>query len=218
MRFAAAFLSLPLVFASLAGCIGTASATAMDREGKSTPAAKSWNPNAVLAGIMGVEGTFQMGMWSDFADDDAGSTSYASYYSSASTDKKVGDGKCSVWVYRYVVSGQQGAYIVVVKDGKVVREGYDPDHDATPIGEWRIDSDEALRIAKENNEGLRRGVGAQHFGVAQMLEREGGKSHATWTVAGGGGDASGGGGGKVVIDAVTGAVLENQGGYVPNQS
>lgn len=137
------------------------------------------------------------------------------YWSRTADDGDVGDGRCEFWVYAFVAEGREEAYFVVVdRDGDILDEGAaERDDDLRPVGEWNIDSDRALDIAKENNQGLRQGLDSENFSVVSVLNRDAGEDHATWTIVGAGGDASGGGGGMVVIDAVTGQVLRSHGGF-----
>lgn len=242
-RRSALFLGLVvLTVPALAGCM-TAQAAAMQYEPAAQDRATAWDPDAELAGIFGVEGAFSSawmggftpwsssssssssgwgswGSWGSGTSDGARAQSshpfsQGDYWQRTSQDDNVGDGRCEFWVYAYVAEGRDEAYVVVVdRDGNVLDEGtVDRDTDMVPVGEVNVDSDRALEIAKENNEGLRQGVESDNFAVVSALHREQGEDHATWLIAGGGGDSSGGGGGMVVIDAVTGEVLESQGGF-----
>lgn len=212
-------LSLVATAFALSGCIGTAAATAVEAQKAAQSKAQAWNPNAQLAGIMGIEGTFNMGWMAGYMMSMSTQGDHASasaHFEASDEDKKVGDGRCLVWAYRWVAPGVPGYYMVVEKEKKVVFEGYveNPSDAAVPLGDFKVDSDDALRIAKEANEGFRRGVESEHFGLVERLNKDAGHEHPEWIVAGGGGSSQGAGGGMVRIDAVTGLVLENQGGFM----
>lgn len=209
LRLSLLLAALALVAApALAGCIGTAVATsAKEHKSAADAAAQAWSADARLAQIVGVEGTLGAAM-SMFGAGPAGD------FEAAGDDESVGDGKAEVWVYRYVAASKAQSYVVVVnKEGDVVRQGTEAkDADDRPLGAWELDSDEAIRVALEANEGLRRGVEGTLFGVVSVLHQEAG-SNAVWLVAGGGAGNAGGGGGHVIVDALTGKVLSSEGGF-----
>lgn len=218
-----------MVAAPLAGCI-TAQATAMQYRDAAHARAQEWDSNAELAEIVGVEGQFDFAMsggsdWGGSPGGNAwGSSSQAevqskhgsaAYWDRAKDDPQLGDGRCEFWVYTFVAEGRDEKFIVVVdQDGEIIDNGTESrDEDDVAVGTWNVDSDRALEIAKDNNEGIRRGTESDNFGLVMNLDREPDEDNARWTVVGGGGDESGGGGGVVVIDAVTGEVLSSQGGF-----
>lgn len=211
---ATAFQRLPVLLVALAaalapalaGCIGSASAaSAKDNLGAADEAAKKWDSNARLAQIVGAEGTLGAlasafgGSSSDLGD--------------ASDDESVGDGLAEVWIYRYVASSKSMSYVVVVsKDGAILREGQEAKRaEDQPLGQWSLDSDDAVKLALAENEHLRKGLESRFFGFAVVLHQEG-AGNPVWLVAGGGGDFTSGGGGSVILDAVTGKILSSEGG------
>lgn len=198
LALAALLAALPL----LAGCVGTAQATAKDSLNPADEAAKAWAADAELARITGAEGAWRA------------SEARAADFARAASDEKVGDGRCEVWAYRYVAASQARAYVVVVdRDGRVVRAGEEAKQPGErALGAWRVDSDEALRIAKGASEGLREGTQKESFGVVSTLKLDAAGT-PVWTVTGGGGDRTGGGGGVVRLDAANGKVLSAEGGY-----
>lgn len=213
-------LSLLFVAAlSLSGCIGTAAASAMEAQSPANEAARQWKPEAELNGVMGMEGTLHMewmaAMMMQMAEPASDSSSTPPHFDEAEKDKRVGDGRSMVWAYRYIAPDTPGFFVVIEQDENVVYTKYinDDDQKGRSLGQWVIDSHEALRIAKEHNEGLREGVKGEQFGIMEKLERVETQEHATWIVAGGGAGPSGAGGGMVEIDAVNGAVLQNEGGF-----
>jgi hypothetical protein len=208
-RLAAAAL-LAVLVPALAGCTATAAAgSAIAMKGPADAAAKAWDPAAELAGVMGLEGAaaaWASGMGAFAWDRDT-------RWERAERDPSVGDGKAELWLYFYLAGSK--AYVVVVdKDNNVVRKAEMPKPaEARPLGPWTLNSDDALRIAKEHNQGLREGLEAQRFGVMAGLRHDPDHGRATWTVMGGGGDRTGGGGGMVVLDATSGQVLASHGGF-----
>lgn len=234
MRRALPILMVALVAApALSGCL-TAQATAMQYQDTAHARAQDWDPDAELAGIFGVEGTFgamfggvpwmgpspQMSGSMDWDGSGPGASAQSqhgekAYWSRAREDPNVGDGRTEFWIYGFVAEGRSEAfYVVVDRDGEVLDTGTTArDEDTVPVGQYNVDSDRALQIAKDANQGLEEGLDSENFGLVMGLKRDADQDHARWFVAGGGGDESGGGGGFVVIDAVTGEVLESQGGF-----
>lgn len=211
MRSTVPLLVVALVAApALSGCL-TAQATAMQHRPTAQDRARQWDADAELAGVLGIEGSMPNdlpGYWHGNAPD-------GNFWTRARDDPTVGDGHTEFWIYAWVADGNPDAFFVVVdRDGEVLDSGTtEREEDMVPVGTWGIDSDRALEIAKENNQGLREGLDRENFALMEALSRDPGDDHATWTIAGGGGDASGGGGGFVVLDAVTGDVLQSQGGF-----
>lgn len=197
LALVAVLAALPL----LAGCVGSVQATARDALSPADEAARAWDADARLAQVTGVEGAWSAG------------AQRASDFTRAGSDEKVGDGRCEVWAYRYVAPDKARAYVVVVdRDGAVLREGEDAKHaDDRALGAWRVDSDEALRIAKGASAGLREGMQKESFGVVSTL-KPGPAGTPVWVITGGGGDSTGGGGGVVRLDATSGQVLAAEGG------
>ncbi|MDX1611337.1 MAG: hypothetical protein R3185_03140, partial [Candidatus Thermoplasmatota archaeon] len=101
--------------------------------------------------------------------------------------------------------------VVVDRDGQVVEEKEVDRGDHQPLEDWEVDSDEAMEIAREANQGLAQGTDREHYGLVLVLEQDDGR--ATWFIAGGGGDERGGGGGFAIIDARTGEVIRSGGGF-----
>lgn len=208
--FAAAFL---LVSASvLAGCVGTAAASAAELRTDADDAARAWSADAQLAQAVGIEGTFPMAMM--LAAMGAGGVDSGSE-SAAKEDEKVGDGLCQAWVYRYVSATKPDeAFVVIVgSDGDILQQSAEArGEDDEPLGQWTLDSDAAVEKALAVNEGLRTGLGSERYGFASILGQHEGAPGPAWLIVGGGGSSAGGGGGFVLIDAVNGVVLANEGG------
>lgn len=206
-------LRLFLLFASvaslvLAGCIGSAqAASAKENMGVADEAAKAWSPDAKLAQVAGVEGTFAAlaAAFAQVSTKDFGK---------AGEDEKVGDGLAEAWAYRYVAASKDKSYVVVLdKEGSIVRKGEEGRRaDDRPLAAWTLDSDAAMRIAVEANEGLAKGLDSRFFGVVSILHQPEG-ADPVWLVAGGGGDLDGGAGGHVLLDAASGKVLSSEGGF-----
>lgn len=237
IMLAALLLAAPV----LAGCIGSAQATAMEEQDTAEDLAQDWDDDVQLVSIVGLEGNFPGGAWAGMGDWDwdwdwdwdharpgpsadaqasytvqQSSAGSGDYWERAADDDDVGDGKCELWAYRFISPNKPGqAYVVVVdRDGELVHQGIeDKDGDDVPLGAWEIDSDEAADIALDANEGLRQGTSSEHYGIILVLGHDEDRGNAVWFIAGGGGDSSGGGGGMVILDGVTGEVYESQGGF-----
>ena len=218
-RTAGALALAALVSATvLAGCIGSAAATAMETRSEADAAAQRWSPGAQLAQVVGVEGSLNLAAIASYM---SGAAAYSGGdYERASSDEDVGDGRAEVWGYRYISSAKPKAYVVIVdREGNVLKESEETRSSdfATPVGAWSVDSDAALAIAKEKNDALRSGVTAENFGFVALLRQDSATANPTWIVAGGGGSLNGAGGGFVEIDAVTGKVLKSDGGFFTPQ-
>lgn len=206
----ASLLALP----ALAGCVGTAGATAMEHRSVAGEEASEWSQGASLVQIVGVEGSWNM--TTGFAG--SMGESGEAYWDRAEDDPNPGNGHAEVWVYRFVDSGASEAVFSVAVDesGEVlgVSEG-ERSSGMVALGEWSVDSDEAMEIALDMNSGLRDASQTENVGLVSVLYQEEDRENPVWRIAGGGGDASGGGGGSVLLDAVTGEVLESMGGFAP---
>ena len=200
----------------LAGCIGTAAATAMETRSQADAAALAWDDGAQLAQVVGIEGSI------DFAQIAAAmsgmdSRTSSGDYEQAAQDEEVGDGRAEVWGYRYVASGKTMAYVVVVdREGDILRQGEETRASdfSRPVGTWSVDSDRALSIAKEANTALSAGTQGESFAIVSVLRHDPREENPVWLIAGGGGSLSGAGGGFVELDAVTGKVLRSEGNFV----
>lgn len=207
-------LALAMASSALAGCLGTAGATAMQHKSTAQEEAQAWSKEARLVKVVGVEGLFNA--TPGFAS--SALAPQAPWWDRAASDPDPGNGFAEVWVYRFVDPGADGLVFTVVVDASgdiVAAEEDEASSQATPLGTWSVDSDEALGIALEVNRGLREASGTAHFGLVSILEHDADREGPVWRIAGGGGDEDGGGGGHVLLDAVTGQVIESQGGFVP---
>ncbi len=210
-----ALLVIALLLATpvLAGCIGGAeAATAQEQQATADEKAQAWAPDAELVAIMGMEGNFfSHGMASNVAQ----AACEGDYWDRASEDGNVGDGRSEVWAYMYDSDQEPGIRVIVLDaDGSTIQECTSRDDQNAPaLGDWAIDSDEATAKAMDASEGLAQGTDKAYYGLAMVLVNDGSYANPVWYIAGGGGDMSGGGGGMAVIDAVTGDVLQAEGGF-----
>lgn len=204
--------SLVLFVPALSGCL-VAQATAMEHQDDAEDIARDWDADARLLHIMGMEGRGDMangmGGWE-------GDASGAEVWTRTEQDDEVGDGHAEVWAYHFRNgAGTEDLFVMLDRDGKEIqRETAEPEDDAEPIGDYDVDSDEALDKAKAASKGLRDGTDSDHYGIVMVLGRDSGfGANPAWLImGGGGGDGSGagdgsGGGGMVAIDAKTGEVL-----------
>lgn len=216
---AAAFLGCVLLLATtLAGCTSTSPSTAAALQGEADDRAQEWDSGAQLVLIVGTEGTFQMqGMMDQFEPFDSPELEEAArqdFWERVEDDPEPGDGKAEFWLYVY--RGGDGEHLIVVvdRDEKIIYEDQAQEAEdlGSPVGEYSVDSDDAMRIALEANDELAGAAETEHFAFVAGLFRESAGTDPNWIVAGGGGSSEGGGGGMVRIDATTGDVLETQGG------
>lgn len=197
-----------LLAPAFSGCAaGAQAATAQEQADPASERARAWADDAELASAVGVEGSFV----SQFEGYGVGR---GEHWERAQEDGEVGDGRCKVWRYVFVADSKPDeVHVVVVDDeGQVLANHTDDrDGDDRALGDWNVDSDEALEAAREASPGLESGVDSDHYGIVMQLDRDPDRDNPTWFVAGGGGDSSGGGG-FALVDAVTGEVLESGGG------
>jgi len=198
-------LLLALALASvpaLAGCIGAAGATANDTKDTAAEAAQAWSDDAELVSIEGVDGAFPSMPYG----------SMAAQSTDGEKDTKVGDGRALFWSYRYVSPSKQQSYeIIVDHEGKILDEdeGRTRSSDVA-LGDYKIDSDTAVKTALKVNKPLADGVDNDNFGLLLELSRDDGRP--TWQIMGGGYDGETSSGGYVSIDAVSGDVIASEGG------
>lgn len=193
----------------LAGCLGSAQASAMEQKDTADDRAQEWDGEAQLSGIVGLEGNASS--WSHAAGHYSGGSD-ATYWDPNREDDSPGDGQVAVWVYTYVSPNEPGEqFTVVVRDGEVQETGVD-DSDDEALPDFSVDSDEAAEIARENNQGIAEGQDSDNYGFVYNLDVNG-TGVPVWFVGGGGGGDDGGGGGIVVIDARNGDVISSHGGF-----
>lgn len=204
-----------LVFA---GCLTASAATAKEHQGKATDDAQSeWASDAEIVGIFGMEGTNQRwgeGPWR------AGEDESANYFADAQDDDEVGDGRSEVWAYGYRSDSKPDEFFIVFYDKDGDRKGeitVPADDDLLPIGDYDVNSDEAVDKAKDAEDGIESALGSEHHFMVVVLVRSDDRPNPVWSVmAGGGGqsgeDSFGGASGFAVVDAVTGEVLAHFGG------
>lgn len=209
-----AAVAVLLVTPALAGCMGTAGATAMEHRDVAQEEAAAWSSGAALLQIVGVEGSWNL----TTAFSGSAGAAETSYWERAMEDRSPGNGHAEVWVYRFEDPDDHGVVFTVVVDraGEVLdTKENERSGGMAPVGSWSLDSDEAMEVALRANNGLRDASQAENFGIVSVLQQSEGREDPVWLIAGGGGGPSGGGGGSVMLDAVSGDVLQSQGGFAP---
>lgn len=212
-------LSLVCVVAlALSGCLTASAATAKEHQGKATDNAQSeWASDAQLVGIFGMEGTnqgWEEGPWN------AGEDKSENYFASAEDDEDVGDGRSEVWAYGYRADSKPDEFFIVFYDKDGERQGdmtVPAEDDMLPIGDYDVNSDEAVDKAKDAEGGIESALEAENHFMVVFLANSDDHPNPVWSVMAGGGGQSGdgsysGGGGFAVVDAVTGEVLAHYGG------
>jgi hypothetical protein len=187
---------------ALVGCAATAVEEDPASEHRETARerALAWDEDAELVRVIGVEGrsgeTFG-GV--DRRPDDG------TLWTVATEDGTVGDGHAHVWAYRFVGEDEADVLQVGIQRGEIVSaEVRSSSTRTTPIPEDVIDSPEAADLAREGLDSLDRGLGNDEPGLTLQLLHEEDEGRPVWRVAGGGSGV----GGAVVVDAVTGEVVE----------
>jgi hypothetical protein len=210
---------LLLMATALAGCTEAPTATASQLRPTADSHAADWHEGAALVMVVGSEGTFEMQnllghFGSGAADSDGMQEALAAdFWSRIQEDPEPGDGRGMFWLYVYRGDGDDHLVVVVDKDREVLYSDVVQGSDlGEPIGSFTVDSDEAMQIARAQNTHLEQATTTGSFGFVISLFKESPGDNPAWLVAGGGGSVEGGGGGIVILDAVTGEVLENEGG------
>jgi hypothetical protein len=162
--------------------------TALESKDLADGAAKAWDPQAKIVGVFGLE------------------LSDATAADQWPTDPSVGNGKSPAWVYVYAgEAGKSVRAFRVSADGRVAAENdsYDAQsaaEQAKPLGEWTIDSDRAVEVAK-GNEVFAQAIGGENgtvaMGVAHMEGITG------WYLAA----MSGAGSAFAIVNAATGDLV-----------
>lgn len=183
---------------ALAGCTASAAplATAQELEGDAFDSAQAWADDAVLVAVVGIEGEYH---GDEDVDDDA--------QAGADGDDRM-DGRLERWSYRFYSEEKDDGYLVVMDENGTIVKARETFFDfEQPIGNYDVDSDEAIRIAKETNEGFASGLDGDKRGVFLRLAYDDGEDAPVWFLAGGSVDDDGWSAGVVGVHAITGDVL-----------
>lgn len=214
-------IALTLVCAlalAFSGCLTASAATAKEHQGQATDDAQTeWASDAELVGIFGMEGTnegWDEGPWG------AGEDQSENYFAEAEDDDEVGDGRAEVWAYGYQADTKPDEFYIVFFDKDGDRQGdmtIPAEDDMLPIGDYDVNSDEAVEKAKEAEDGIQAALDSENHFMVVFLAKHEDHPNPVWSVMAGGGGQSGdgsfgGGGGFAVVDAVTGEVLAHYGG------
>jgi hypothetical protein len=196
---------------AMAGCMTASAATVKANQGEATDAARSqWSDDAELVAAIGLEGTNAEGdeysPWGAEQEADA-----RNFFASARDDGDVGDGRCEVWGYVYASASKPGEFYAVFVDKDGQRQGTfsfeEDDDDLVPIGDFDVNSDEAIDIAKDANEGIATAMESDDRFVVMALARPDTDQNPVWVVVAGAAGSGDGRFGFVMIDAKTGEVL-----------
>lgn len=193
-------LALAIAGAGLAGCIEAPGflnvqndeVTAQERLELADEAAKAWSEDAELASVMTIESTTP-------TDE------------RVPMDPEVGNGRALAWWYVYCLqTGEtlEARAYKVTADGVVTEEkdaamlaGQPGLHQMGAVGDWKVDSDEAIEVAK-TNESFR--LAAQGFNATVLQGLANHEGVSSWWLVAGSVD------GIVVasVDAVAGTLLD----------
>lgn len=218
-----ALLTLALIAgASLAGCVGAgAVAQARDNFDVARDRGLAWDEGAVLVGIVGLEVSnvenATREVETDLADDEVPEESRDTILALfralvADGDSKVGDGFAPAWGHLFVAKSGLHAVVIDASGATTFDDDFnlpgddELTHDGLPLtgldGTWAIDSEEAVRIARQHNPtyaalaGLPAATSSMSLGI--------GEDGPTWNLFMAASEASGA---WVQVDATTGTVL-----------
>jgi hypothetical protein len=147
-----ALLLAALFLTPLAGCLGATAATAGEVAAKARSIAHDWDADAALQGIAGIE-LKEMPPFLAAAAAQAGTDSpqaqLLQYH-----DSNVGDGRAGAWIFGFR-AGERELLLAIDAGGRELLRHVDDDDRGSrgerPIGEFAIDSDDAMRLAAEHN-------------------------------------------------------------------
>lgn len=156
-RRAAVLALAPLL---LAGCLGTITpSSAQTRLDLAQAAAHKWSPNATLAGVLGTEGS--LAPQPPQGQEDAVPSPSVPRQALPVADNDVGDGRGLLWFFAFTAPDEEG--ILAVTSGPAVggvRTGEYRGYDLEPLGEWELDSTDAVEAAMGTNGSFARAAAA----------------------------------------------------------
>jgi hypothetical protein len=190
-----------LLTALLAGCAGAPGETmsARDGLGDAEDAAGKWaeGEDLHLIGIAAVE-PFKRINWTYDGDGDEESGEVVTHL-----DGSPGDGKAPAWAYGFLAGGRCIGVVLAAGLG-VLAEGYESCDGSDTVGDWEVDSDEAVDLLRERPEWTDLGPSASFFWALEADEGQ-----ATWSVFG---ENQDGQALMAVVDAESGDILEIESG------
>lgn len=209
IKGAAVLVVLALAASTMAGCL-SAQATAQSLQPAAEAKAQSWDRSAELVVITGMEGQNAA-----LLSQAAAMGGNGDHWERAEDDAEPGDGRGEVWAYGYRNDDGEHLIVVVDRDREILEEMELPAFvDFPAIGHYQVDSDQAMEIAMNENEGLSEAREGDGFGVMATLARLDEDENPMWVIMGGFGSMQGeGGGGLVVIDALSGSVEASMDGW-----
>lgn len=144
-------LALVLAAAVLAGCtsnpLGGGPLTAKEAQGRADPAARQWQPDAVLIGLAAPEA----GPGSDFLGN-GNRSGNGGWPVAAEPDGSVGDGRLPQWFLNYRSASTNRSLAVLVYQNGTVRTEPDAGNgeDGPPVASWQVDSPQAAQVAMQD--------------------------------------------------------------------
>lgn len=180
----------------LAGCVrGSEGATALDLRAAAEREAMEWDADAVLVSALSAElddetrrdlndavAAGEIG--GNGSDEDRAEAVFAQAF--AGSDGMPGDGRTNAWMYTFAADDRQ-LTVLVDSDGDVLRlpGGFEGDlfgQGVVPVGDWRIDSDEATSTVRTHNAKADDAMGAGTATVVYALGQEEDGEHPFWAL------------------------------------
>lgn len=219
--------ALLLLAVPLAGCLAEPvdEVTAREHREVAEERALAWHDGRRLHSAAAVEGPMRWSWMRDDADAVMGELAGLPFWSVTGDDAEVPDGRAELWAYRYKnFIDDRGFLVVVDRTGTVVHTQLvqNPPY-AIPVGRWPVDSDGAVRAARNATAADADGGGAGGGGAGggggdlgavdgqvsavAVLARDTRTGDNVWRVSVGGEERVA----RVVVDAETGQVRSVQG-------
>jgi len=219
MRSLPLLVALPMIVLAFAGC-SSAAATAPAQSGLQAAKMRAldFDSTAQLTGVAGME----IGDVKPIQDalnsipPEQAQEAEAARAVIPSADPQPGDGKAPAWAYTFV--GSKGLFgIVVDARGQVTfaRQvgSANSANQAPALGDWAVDSDKAAAIVAAKDAGFAAFASSTQAVVMYQISVQGGKM--AWEIEGGASLKDAGRGVHFVVDATTGAILQDTGVVPP---
>jgi hypothetical protein len=206
-RLAALTVTL-LVAISASGCFEPKGTVKKEQPKAQSTAKSNFAADAEFVAAFGLEGK-DWDDW-DYTPWRNNESEVTKYFAKAAQDGRVGDGKTELWAYGFLSETKKGSmYVVFVdKNGDVMGDAIFPFQEKIyAIGKYKVNSDEAVKIAKGADSNLSKGLAMENSVLFMALVHPIFQLDQFWLIAGGGGDGDNHVGGFAVVDAITGKVF-----------
>lgn len=204
------------VMVALSGCVASGS-TASELQMAADHIAENWHPRAELVMILGGEGTVSLQRTFEQWDVEAlhvppiASLANESFWNRVVEDPEPGDGRAELWAFVYR-AGESGRHLVLAFDRSsdlLYEQEMEQDAFSGVVRDYNVDSDHAVRIAWQEEDGFQASLGHERFTLTVALVERPQDPGPVWLLlaATHGVEASGW---RVVVDAQNGALLQSE--------